>query len=149
MYRPTLQNMGLPSDDFAELIKKGIPHSDETPFDDGFGYDMIPTVVATVPVAAGADSIVLPSNAITDAIQPGNFFSVDDWPYQITQRFVSGGNITFYFEPILRRAIAAGDQIKFEATALMVFVEDLEGRMPLDMGKRGETDINLLEWVDR
>lgn len=148
MYRPTLLKMGMSQSEWDVLNEVGTPHSDETLFSDDTGYDIDPVVSALTDLPAGTEFIAVDNNAITQAVEPGNFFSVNDYVYQITQKYV-GAQIRFYFEPPLREAMLEGQDFNFRPHALMVFESDLEGRMPLQFGRFGETDINLLEWVNR
>lgn len=149
LYRPTWGAIGLPAGDIDLLRGNGIPHDDDAYFSDDMGYEMEPVLLTAGTLAAGAETMAFASSAITAALQSGNWFSYDDWPYQVTGVDAGDDETTFTFEPPLRRAIPAGSEITLRPTALMVFETDLEGRMPLNLGKRGEADINLVEWVNR
>lgn len=146
MYRTSWRSIGLHDPNEGD----GIPHDDDTLHDDDTGYEQELTLVAPVTFEAGAEEIIVDAAPILDALQPGQWFSHDDWPYQVTGVFQEDGGLTRYtFEPPLRRDIPEGEEITTKATALMAFVGDMEGRLSLDMGKRGTTTINLVEWTNR
>ena len=128
----------------------GIPHSDGTLHSDGTGYARELYFFAPAALEPGDDSIVFDAGDVRGALIPGQWFSHDDWPYLVTGIFDEAGGLTRYtFEPPLRRAIPAGGIIKLAATALMAFTKDDEGKMSLDLGKRGTAVINLIEWTNR
>ena len=147
-WRPTYQELGLSADDIALLRAAGVPHSDGTYFSDGTGYGYEPTMIS-LGYEAGDETITIDATPINDALQPGQWFSHDDWPYQVTGIDGTAEARVYSFEPSLRRAIPAGDEITLDATALMAFVDDTQGRMPLDMGKHGAAQIQLVEWTNR
>lgn len=148
-WRPKYAEMGLSADDIA-LIGTGIPHSDGAFFSDDTGYDYTPSVTASVTWVAGSESITVNTTPINDALKPGQWFSHDDWPYQVVGVSGTPTARTYTFEPPLRRAIPAGASITIgEATCLMAFQDDSQGRMPLQYGKHGTTQIQLLEWTNR
>jgi hypothetical protein len=149
LYRPGWGTIGLPAADIELLRGNGIPYSDNAYFSDDMGYDMEPVLIAESELAAGSETMTFANSSITAALQAGNWFSYEDWPYQVTGVDAGEDITTFTFEPPLRRAIPADAEITLRPTALMVFESDLEGRMPLNLGRRGEADINLIEWVNR
>lgn len=149
-YRPTLRDLGLPDADALELsCGPGGAHDDGTLFDDCTGYDIDPVLPVAAEIVAGAETMTLDAAPVGDALQPGHWFSHDDWPYKVTGIWEEDGLTTYAFEPPLRRAIPAGAEILLNATALMALEGDLDGRMPLQLGKRGEATINLVEWTNR
>lgn len=142
MHRASWAELGL------TYYRDGIPHDDETLHEDDAGYAQDPVIVVVDAVEAGAEEITVDASSVNNALQPGQWFSIDDWPYQVTGMWEADDDLTtFSFEPPLRRAVPANSEITLRATALMVFVEDLEGRMPLDLGKRGTATLNLIEWT--
>ena len=75
-------------------------------------------------------------------------------PYSANLHYVTGiareGALTRYaFETPLRRDIPAGAEITLSATALMVLVTDLDGRMPLQRGRVATAAVNIYEWTTR
>lgn len=145
MYRPTFRQNGI-----TPPPSNGIPHSDNALHSDNAGYSQEFTVRMTETILAGATEMTVDASNAADAMTAGQFFAHNDWLYQITGIYDAGGGMTRYtFEPPLRRDIPAGDEIYSQATALMAFTEDLDGRLPLDLGKRGVASINLVEWVNR
>ena len=143
-HRTTWKKLGLPDPN-----KDGIPHSDGAGFSDGSTYRQDLTFVAPQTWTAGLSEIEFDPAQIANALQPGQYFSHNDWLYRVTGIFDDGAVTRYTFEPPLRRSIPAGDEVSLKATSLMVFETDLEGRMPLSMGKHGDTSISLLEWTNR
>lgn len=149
-WRPKISELGLPAADILLLQGNGIPHSDDAYFSDDTGYDQEPMVVTIGGVAAGAEFFIVNATVINDALQPGHYFSHDDWLYQVTGISGTATSRRYDFEPPMRRAIPAGSSINVgEAYALMAFQDDAQGRMPLQYGKHGNTQIQLLEWTNR
>lgn len=149
-WRPKYQELGLDADSIAMIRGIGIPHSDDAEFSDGVGYDYTPTFVLALGADAGEDSFTVDATSINGALQPGQWFSHDDWPYQVTGMSGDMAATTYYFEPPLRRDIDAGEEIIVgEATGIFAFQTDLEGRMPRTFGKFGNTQIQLVEWTNR
>lgn len=161
-WRPTLAQLGIPLEDILAMRGQGIPYAQElvegteesgdlNPYhSDGTGHAYAPNLVATDEYLAGAESLEINAAAINDTLLPGHFFSHDDWLYQITG--VSGpvSARVYEFEPPLRRAIPEGAEISVgEATCLMAFIDDTQGRMPLQYGRSGDAQIQLVEWVNR
>lgn len=111
--------------------------------------DFEPTIAATAAYPAGAETIAINTSSIHDALKEGHYLSHNDWPVIIVKVEGSGAATVLTIEPPLRRPIPNGATIKLRATALMAFETDLEGRLALQMGKRGEAVFNLVEWVNR
>lgn len=144
-WRPTNAQLGLPGSGSG-----GVPHSDGAFFSDGSGYVVAPTIIPSTNIIAGNETMTVNVSSVKDSIRPGHFFSHNDWLYQVTGVTGTLPVRTIAFEPPLRRTIMAGTSINVgEAYSLMAFVDDLQGRMPLQDGKRGETDISLVEWTNR
>lgn len=151
MWRPTYRELGLPSDSIALLRGRGIPHSTGAMFSTGVGYGYVPVIEVHSGFDAGVEEITLDATAINDTLTAGHWFSHDDWPYQV--KGIKGDGMTartYMFEPPLRRDIAANEPIRMGmATALMAFVDDAQGRMPLRNGKHGTANLQLVEWINR
>jgi hypothetical protein len=148
-WRPKYSELGLSKSDIA-MLTDGIPHSDDVYFDTDVGYDYVPSVTTATDYDAGDETITVDATGINDALTAGQWFSCDDWPYQVTG--ISGTIIarTYEFEPPLRRDIPSGSTIIIgEATGLFAFIDDLQGRMPLELGKHGQAQIQLVEWTNR
>jgi hypothetical protein len=144
-YRATLAEVGVPASDAGET-----PHNDDTLFDDGTGYDYEPTFLAIDTYDRGAEEIAFDSTSIGNALQPGQWFGHNDWPYKVTGIWEEDGGFTrIAFQPPLRRDIPEGAEITLRATGLFAFETDLEGRLPRQNGKSGEATINLVEWTSR
>ncbi|MFC3209196.1 hypothetical protein [Aquamicrobium soli] len=144
-YRATMAEIGVPPGDAGET-----PHEDETLFDDGTGYDYEPTFRATETYERGAEELVFDPTSIGNALQPGQWFSHDDWPYKVTGIWQEDGGLArIAFEPPLRREIPEGADITLRATGLFAFESDLEGRLPRQLGKSGDATVNLVEWISR
>jgi len=121
----------------------------ESFFSDGTGFAYEPTIVAAQEYAVGLDTITIDTSSVNSALQAGQWFSYDDWPYRVTSIDGSGADTTISFEPPLRRAIPEGGELTLKATALMVFSTDLEGRQPLNLNRFGDTSVDLIEWINR
>ncbi|TDR34661.1 hypothetical protein [Aquamicrobium defluvii] len=141
-------DLGIPGLD--EWSISHIPHSDDTPFSDGAYYAQEPTIVMPSLLEAGAEEMTVDTSSVNHVLEPGMWFSHDDWPYRVTGMWEGeGGATTFAFEPPLRRDIPEGHEVTLQATALMVFETDLEGRMPLERGRLITASVKLLEWTSR
>lgn len=149
-WRPKYSELGLSAADIALIRGDGIPHDDDAMFSDGIGYDYTPTVVVPTAYTAGVDQITVDAGSINDALTAGQWFSYDDWPYRVTGISGDQGERTYRFKPALRRAIPDGAEIIVgEATGIFAFQSDMEGRMPRELGKHGNTQIQLVEWTNR
>ncbi len=149
-WRPKYSELGLSAADIALIRGDGIPHSDDAMFSDGGGYSYAPTVTTDTAYAAGVGSITVDATSINGALTAGQWFSYDDWPYQVTGVEGDMDETTYYFEPDLRRALPADSEIIVgEATGIFAFQTDMEGRMPRELGKHGNTQIQLVEWTNR
>lgn len=143
-FQPTDKEIGLEA-----APEDGIPHSDESFFDDDVGYSQGP-VMAGVSAAIGASTITLNATQISDALQPGNFFSVDDWLYRVTGISGTMAARTYEFEPPLRRAMLVTDNIDLRPHVIVAFDSDAEGRAKMASGGRvGTVSLSVTEWVNR
>lgn len=148
-WRPKYSELGYTAETIAAIRGHGVPHSDGTYHSDGTGYATTPTVRPYFDAEPGDETIRVNATSINDALQPGQWFSHNDWPYQVTGMSGTMSSRTYTFEPPLRRAIPAGAELYIEASGLFALVDDMQGRMPLIYGKHGETQIQLVEWVNR
>ncbi|MBD0416501.1 hypothetical protein [Oryzicola mucosus] len=145
MHRTTWKQLGI-----AAPLDPGLPYGDGTLHSDGTGYEPENYFFAPATIEAGAEDVTFNASLFNDALKVGQWFSHNDWPYLVTGIFDEPGGLTRYtIEPPMRRDIPAGGIVKLAATALMAFSKDDEGRMSLDMGKRGVATLNLVEWVNR
>lgn len=147
-WRPKYSEIGLSPEDIA-TIGGGLPHSDGAFFSDGTGYAYEPTMTLTAGADAGDDTITVNATSINDALQPGQYISIDDWLYQVVGMSGTPASRTYEIEPPLRRDAPAGAEMSLEARTIMAFVSDMEGRMPRELGKHGNTQIQLVEWTNR
>lgn len=153
-WKPKFSELGLSIDDIALLGGPGIPHEGsggaDVFFSNDIGYEYASALTIAADVSAGANSVTIDATGINDALQPGQWFSFNDWPYQVTHMEGVAAARIYYFEPPLRRPILAGATMKIgEASGLFAFTDDLQGRMPLQLGKHGDTQIQLIEWTNR
>lgn len=147
-FQPTLAETGLSATQIAE-IRAGIPHSDDTYFDDDAGYSQGPTLTG-VSAARGAVSFTANATPINDALQPGQMFSVDDYLYRVTGISGTTEARTYEFEPPLRQAMTTADVIDLRPHVIVAFDGDLEARAKLGSGgKVGTASIAITEWVNR
>jgi hypothetical protein len=153
-WRPTPAEYGLSPQDAAMLRGNGIPHAvpghGTVLFSNGIGYAYVPSIVINYDIAAGTEAFTVDTSTINGALRPGQYFSIDDWPYQVTRVTGAAPIQVYHIEPPLRRAVSSGDRIMIgEATGLFAFQDDMQGRMPLQMGRTGTTQIQLIEWTNR
>jgi hypothetical protein len=137
---------GIPDEDQV-LIRAGVPHDDDTLFSDGSGYAQTLSAPALAPAAIGDTTINFNGDAIGNALQGGQMFSVDDWLYQVIAVEGAGAAAVVTFEPPLRAPVAAGDELALNATALMAVTDDLQGALELQPGLIGNPSLQLVEWV--
>ena len=149
-WRPKYQELGLSALDIAMIRGDGIPHDEGSLFDTDVGYDYTPTVTTDAEWEAGSEFITVDATSINGALTAGQWFSWNDWPYQVTGIEGDMDETTYYFEPALRRDLPAGAEIiAGEASGIFAFQTDLEGRMARELGKHGNTQIQLVEWTNR
>ena len=86
---------------------------------------------------------------INDLLEPGHWFSISDWLYRVTGMSGSGAATVITFEPPLRRAVTTANEIALDASVIMAFETDAEGRSQLEAGRRGTATLNLVEWTNR
>lgn len=145
--RPTSKSIGVPG--AGQYSRTGIPHDDDTFFDDGVGYENTLQALVTEEVAAGSTRIPVNATMINDSLLPGNFISYDDWLYMIVGVEGSGEDTVYEIEMPLRTALAVNDPIDADASSLMVFVTDMEGRLVKTPNNRGQPSLQLVEWTRR
>lgn len=149
MYRPLWKHILTP-EQLAQLGGNGLPHSDESYHNDDTGYQQTLGLISNGAIQRGATSFITTTNAISAALRNGHFFSHNDWLYRVTGTIINGdGTTTFEFEPPMRRPVEAGSTLLLEAKVLVVFETDLEGRLPLDLGRFGNSSIRVQEWISR
>lgn len=143
-FQPTDVEIG-----FEGVPSIGIPHSDESYFDDDVGYTQGPTLPG-VSAAIGATSITVDASPIGDALQPGHLFSINDWLYRVTGISGTESARVYEFEPPLRRAMLATDTIDLRPHVIVAFDGDAEGRAKLGAaGRNGTASLSITEWVNR
>lgn len=146
-YRPLPRDvLGL---DYHSIYPDGIPHDDGAFFDDGSGYEYEPTASILGAAAAGATSLLINGSEIDDLLEPGHWFSINDWLYRCTSIDGSGSTTTITFEPPLREAVTTSDELNLNAHTIMAFETDSEGRAALEAGKWGGASLSLVEWTNR
>lgn len=146
-YRPLPRDILSPSD--LALVEAGLPHSDDSFFSDDTGYSYSPTVSILAAAPAGSTSLSIDGDEINDLLEPGHWFSISDWLYRVTGMSGSGAATVITFEPPLRRAVTTANEIALDASVIMAFETDAEGRSQLDAGRRGTATLNLVEWTNR
>lgn len=146
-YRPSAADI-LSAEDLA-LLEDGIPHSDDTYFDDDTGYDYVPTAAILGAAAAGVTTLLINGTAINNTLEPGHWFSISDWLYRVVGISGTGLTTAITFEPPLREPVTTSDEIVLDATAIMAFESDAEGRSSLYAGRHGTATLSLVEWTNR
>lgn len=129
-------------------VKKsiGVPHSDDTPFDDDTLYESGGgDVVATTDASLRATSITINATALQKPIIGGERFSIDHptWRHRLYEiKKVEGNRI--YFRPPLREAVPAGTSIEFrDPKCVMRLAGDMTA--PLDGPRMATGSISLIE----
>lgn len=140
---PIVDFLGHPGEPGSCLYEGEVTHDDGT----GFAHEW--TLPVDTAHAAGAEEIVAEPGSALDLLQPGMWFSHDDWPYMVIGIEREDDVTRYSIEPPLRRDIPAGAEITLSATALMVMVTDLDGRMPVQRGRLATAAVNLYEWTNR
>lgn len=141
--RPSFRDIGYSTQD-AQLVNQGlVPFDDDELFDDGTGFTQEVATTVTATAAVGATSLTFDIDALGDTFDGGHMFSINDWLYQAVS--VEDGTVTF--EPPLRRAVIAGDEINLNPTALMVLEGDLEGASRITPNNIASPSLKLVEWV--
>lgn len=146
---PSLDELGLPAETQALARDRGIPFNGGAYFAEGVGFAYQPTAGLSAAAPAGSQSIQVIDDASGRSIIGGRYLSIDDWLYLCTEAYSSSGARTVVIEPPLRRTITTEDRVQLRARALMVFQSDVDGRLPLDMGRWGAPSLDLVEWITR
>ena len=141
--RPSNADIGLPENSIVPT-----PHSDGAYFSDGSGYALVPTANVGAAVAVGANSLSYDATVIGDALQPGQFFSVDDWPYRVTSIAGSGANTTIEFEPPAFVAMPANSIMRLDARSQWVLPTDMAALPSLDRIKYSLVELPMLQHVN-
>lgn len=149
--RPSLDEIGISPGSIAEIEGDGIPFSDDTLFDDVVGFDYRPAGQVLIAAPKGATEITVDARAFGDCLRIGNFFSIDDWVYQITGYSGTPDKRTYGFEMPLRRAVSVGDVMEVWASGIFVFSDDMAGMAPLshDTLTVVEVSLSMEEWISR
>jgi len=131
----------------------GIPHSDEAPFSDDYGYAL----------AGGTTNLVSPANAGTSTLvldtdiplSVGIFVSINSWLYVITKiddpadLDNPGAQRTVHIAPPLRDPVTTEDEVNFDAECLWRLASDDTGSLDLRVGRFGTVTLDLVEPVGR
>ncbi len=142
-YRITLKDVG------GTYPEPGIPHSDDTLFDDDVGYQNGVTSPIMVDAAAGSTSIEIRASDLNGQMAEGVYFSISEWLYLVESFEVDGSNYVVTFQPPLRVAASEGDVANFAAIALWAFVSDATGDIDMQIGRFGTAALNFVEPVGR
>ncbi|MGL5936976.1 MAG: hypothetical protein ACRCZI_15300 [Cetobacterium sp.] len=121
---------------------------DDTPFDDGTGFED-DVLVASVRFNAKARSSSLTINTNDITFAPGYRFSIGERLYEIREvewQNSAGGKVKIW--PPLRHDISAGDACEFYKLKLRVrLATDQEMELPLDFGRWSFPSVNFVEDV--
>lgn len=132
---------------FSDPEAPPVPHDDETPFDDGTGYDQ-PSIVAKFTADAALRATEVSLTVIQGGtLTAGHHFSVGERLYRI-QRIVTqdGASYTIKIRPGLREAVLDGDEANFERLWCKCrLASDNEMALTLEMMKRGFGTVNFIE----
>lgn len=129
-----------------------IPHSDETPFSDGAGYDQnVVSAAAAFSALRRAVTLVIAFES-GSPLRGGEFFSIEHptqgWHlYQIGAVEIVGGNSLVTFRPPLREAVSAGEHVEFDDPRCVMMLAD-PNSMKLTMTRRrfANPDVSFYEY---
>ena len=150
-----------PAYDQLRASPSEVPWSDDTLFTDGHGWSvgyLPPTVAADAMAREGANSIVvrgLPASlrSALDAgdlseVRPGGVHAAHGHLYEVMVRADTdaAGRTRLYFEPGLRKQVAAGDMIVLrEPTSVFRLATDQEGIVQRSIASFGDMGMSLTE----
>lgn len=144
MYRLTADAIG------ASYPDDGVPHDDDAPFDDDYGYAASPVhSPVTADAAAGDTTLRVRASDFAGEMAAGLFFSVGEWLHQTEDFELDGTDYVLTIAPPLREDVFAGSIANFDAVALWAFASDDEGGADLRLGKTGVVKLDLIEPVGR
>jgi hypothetical protein len=142
-YAPTIRAMSGTAHD-------GLPYSDGTLHSDGTGFETVPVIALTAPLAEGVETIAFDATTVAGLVTAGQYVSIDDWLYMIRSLEGEGADSIMTIEPPLRRAALAGDEIRLKAQSIMALTSDAETQLSLaSAGRMGEAKLQLVEWLNR
>lgn len=142
-YRITLQQVG------GAYPEPGIPHSDDTLFDDDTGYLNSVTSPVQDDASAGATSITIRASDLAGQMAEGVYFSINEWLYLVESFEEDGADYVVTFGPPLREDVLAGAEANFSGVSLWSFVSDTTGDIDMQIGRFGTVALNFVEPVGR
>jgi hypothetical protein len=125
-----------------------VPFSDDAFFGDDTGFVTEP-VLTGVTAAAGANTFTTNATLIGDGLQPGHYFSVNDWLYRVTGVFGTTTARQYTFEPSLRRAIVSTDQIRCWARGQFALKGDMDSPPIMEGIVYSKIELSLVEHINR
>lgn len=137
----------VPEGAVADGLYEGVPHSDESPFDDESTYQgRVIDVVAAGDAPRRAVRMDVATHYIGD-VQAGQHFSVGERAYRIRSVEQTGpGFATIEFRPPLREAVNAGDDLEFDnPVCRMVLATDEAMDLTLVMLKSAQPTVAFIE----
>lgn len=132
-----------------ETLYEPVPHSDDSPFNDGSAYQgqvIDVTLASNIPVRGTTATIAI---HVAHEIQPGQHFSIDERLYRIrTIEHVGEGSATITFRPPAREAATIGTRLEFDfPVCRMRLASDSELELALDYGRWAYPSVNFVEDV--
>jgi hypothetical protein len=126
----------------------GIPHDDGTPFDDSTGYSQGGVNSSVVEDAPVGTNIVKIYKLSAQNVLAGTYIGFGDKLYGITDVAQTGIYLTLTLEPRLRETVTTATIVRYcDARAPMRFTEDTMGFLDLFLGRFGDIDIEMIEFV--
>lgn len=125
-------------------------HSDNTPHDDGTGYEQGPMTVASAEsVAPFAFSVLVEHGLLQPAgWRVGHYFSFGGRLRRVSGIFdVSGSRCRLAFSPAAMLTIPAGSPIVLGGTAVMRLTEEAAGTLSNDLGASNIVELDFLEFL--
>lgn len=142
-YRITLKDVG------GTYPEPGIPHSDDTLFDDDTGYQNGVTSPVQDDAATNATQITIRASDLNGQLTVGVYFSINEWLYMVDDFEIDGSDYIVTIQPPLREPVLAGAEANFSAVSLWAFAADTTGDIDLQIGRFGTAALNLIEPVGR
>lgn len=128
-----------------EALFNQVPHSDDALFDDSTGYvGSLTSVTAASNAAVGATTLMVTVTYASEAIQPGEHFSIGERLYRV--RTFDAGTGTMTIRPPLREAVTAGDVLDFDdPVCRMRLMQDDGMDLELALRRFGTPTIQFVE----
>lgn len=140
---PALRLLGLA----AQLVEQ-IPFDDGALFDGGVGFEYDPFIVAAEDIPAGATDIAVDETPLGLAVVPGLKVGHNDWPFQITSRYLKDGQTRLGVD-LVRAPIPQGSPISLAPYGLFQAASDNTGNPSFGLDEISRPVMEFREWINR